>query len=68
MNFNLYIISVPENKVLIFKKHLKNISKQYIWLRLTGEPSEPFQKFFDFYNFEYKSLKNHILELVHLLT
>ena len=27
----IYIISVPENKVLIFKKHLKNISKQYIW-------------------------------------
>ena len=42
------------------------------WVRyMYGEPSkpsEPYLKIFDFLNFEYKSLKNHILELVHLLT
>ena len=45
------------------------------WVRHTcnepSEPSEPYLIIFDFYNFEYKSLKNHIwkiLELVHLHT
>ena len=48
------------------------------WVRLVrhacsepSEPSQPYLKIFDFHNFEYKSLKNHILkilELVHLHT